>query len=106
RVVPAAGRRRDDRAGGLRRSEEDDLDDLGSVDGVRERFLELEVEKLSVLLLLRVRVEDEVGLVESWNVGDREAGVLQRLDRGRRNGLDRVDLMGLERGDHRIVVRE
>src|SRR5205823_6104285 len=86
RVVPAgAGWRRDDRAGQLGRAEVDDADDLLPVDRVIERLLDLEVEEFAVLLLLRVRVDDEVGLVEPLDVLDDESRAAQRLHRRRRN---------------------
>ena len=76
-VRPVSGRRRDDRVGGLAVAEEDDVDDLLAVDGVVEGFLHLEVQQLPVRLLLRVGVDDEVGLVEAGDVGDVEAGALE-----------------------------
>ena len=59
-----------------------------------------------MLLLLRVRVDDEVGLVEARNIRDVEACVAKRLHRGRGHDLDRVEVVRLQRGDHRVVVRE
>ena len=57
------------------------------------------------MLLLRVRVDDEVGLVESLDVLDDEARVAQRLHRRRRNALDRVEVVRLQRRHHRVVIR-
>ena len=57
-------------------------------------------------LLLRVRVDDEVGLIEAGDVGDVEARTLERLDARGGDDVDRVDLVRLERGDHGVVVRE
>src|SRR5262249_14298589 len=83
-----------------------DVVDLLAVDRVVERLLDLQVEQLAMRLLLRVRVDDEVGLVEARDIRYLEAGVLQRLHRGRGHGFDRVEVVRLQRGDHRVVVRE
>src|SRR6185437_2572244 len=65
RVGPGARGRRDDRARGPRVAEEDDADDLLAVDRVRHRGIDLEVQELAVAALLRDRVDDEVGLIDT-----------------------------------------
>ena len=104
-VVPRAGRGRDDRRRRLRRVEPDDVRDLVAVDGVGHRLLHLRVQELAVVRLLRVRVDDEVVLGDARHLLDGEACPLHGLDRGRRDGLERVELVRLERRDHRVVVR-
>ncbi len=56
------------------------------------------------MLLVRVRVDDEVGLVEARHVRDGEARVAEGLHRGRGHGLDRVEVVRFQGGDHRVVV--
>ena len=81
-------------AAGLAVPRKTTFDDLLAVDRVVEGLAQLQVLSSSrVVLLLRVRVEDEVGLVDARHLRDVEAGLLQRLDRRRRHVFDRVDLV-------------
>ena len=70
-----AGGGGNDRHGRSRGAEEGDVVDLLAVDCVVERLLHLQVEELAVGLLLGVRVDDEVRLVEARHIRDFEARV-------------------------------
>ena len=84
----------------------DDADDLRPVDRVVERLLHLQVEQLAVLLLLRVRVDDEVALLEpgeSSTVKPAFFSVLIAVD-GTVSSASRSCAFSAD--DHRVVVRE